>query len=98
MQASELYTEALKHRDGLPRALLALAQLHLASGELASCQQQCVALLRVDPDNQNAAIMLAQIMFHQVSWRRGPAWPQARCFAPCVCMLLPAPCPATASC
>jgi len=29
-------------------------------------QAQCVALLRADPDNESAATMLAEIMFHQV--------------------------------
>jgi hypothetical protein len=65
-QAIELFTEGLKHRDGLPRALLALAKLYLAAGDTAACQAQCVALLKADADNQEAAIMLAQIMFHQV--------------------------------
>jgi hypothetical protein len=74
LQAIELYTEALKHRDGLPRALLALAKLHLAAGDTAACQAQCVALLKADADNQEAAIMLAQIMFHQVR-------PQTWCWA-----------------
>lgn len=31
-----------------------------------TAQAQCVALLRAHPDNEDAATMLAEIMFHQV--------------------------------
>ena len=42
-------------------------QLHLSAGNMDACQQQCVVLLKHDPDNEEAAVMLAELMFHKVS-------------------------------
>lgn len=46
--------------------MLALAKLHLANGDVDGCQQQCVLLLKHYPNNEEAAIMLAELMFHKV--------------------------------
>jgi cytochrome c-type biogenesis protein CcmH/NrfG len=48
-------------------SLLALARLALALGDVAACQARCLGLLRVEPENESAASMLAEIMFHQAS-------------------------------
>lgn len=65
-QAIEMYTEALKLNDQDMRSLGALAKLHLTQGSWDACKQQCVLLLKSDPDNEDANIMLAEMMFHQV--------------------------------
>ena len=45
--------------------MLALAKLYLQKGELEGCEHQCNALLRVDPTNEEATMMLADIMFRK---------------------------------
>ena len=64
-QALAFYNEALKHDETSERAMIAVARLHLARGELDSCQQQCMALIRVDPGNEAATMMLADVMFRR---------------------------------
>jgi len=64
-KAMEMYNEALRHCDTHSRSMLALAKLHLANGNTDACQQQCVLLLKHDPDNEEASIMLAELMFHK---------------------------------
>ena len=35
--------------------------LHLAEGELGKCQEKCVTMLRIDPSNKEASMMLELI-------------------------------------
>jgi tetratricopeptide (TPR) repeat protein len=53
-----------KHKHGAAR--LALARLALINGQVDACQQHASLLLEDQPDNEDAAIMLAEIMAHQV--------------------------------
>lgn len=69
LQAAELYTEALRHHETHVPSMLAVAKLHLANGDTDACQAQCVTLLKHDPDNEEASIMLAELMFHKVRGR-----------------------------
>lgn len=62
-----MYGEALKLFEGHLESLSALAKLQLALGNWDGCKQQCVLLLKADPDNEAANIMLAEMMFHQAS-------------------------------
>ncbi|KAG2502129.1 hypothetical protein HYH03_000619 [Edaphochlamys debaryana] len=64
-QAMELYMEALRHHETHVPSMLAVAKLHLANGDTDACQAQCVTLLKHDPDNEEASIMLAELMFHK---------------------------------
>lgn len=64
-KAAELYTEALRHHETHVPSMLAVAKLHLANGDTDACQAQCVTLLKHDPDNEEASIMLAELMFHK---------------------------------
>ena len=43
--------------------MLALANLYLRKEDFEACQQQCVALMRADPGNEAAAMMLADLLF-----------------------------------
>eukprot|EP00798_Chlamydomonas_sp_ICE-L_P019308 gene19309-25961_t len=61
-KAMELYNEALRHCETHAQSLLALAKLQLV------CQQQCVQLLKHDPNNEEASIMLAELMFHKENY------------------------------
>ncbi|GLC77752.1 hypothetical protein PLESTB_000959000 [Pleodorina starrii] len=64
-RAMELYSEALRHHETHVPSMLAVAKLHLAGGDTDACQAQCVTLLKYDPDNEEASIMLAELMFHK---------------------------------
>ncbi|KXZ45770.1 hypothetical protein GPECTOR_50g563 [Gonium pectorale] len=64
-RAMELYMEALRHHETHVPSMLAVAKLHLANGDTDACQAQCVTLLKHDPDNEEASIMLAELMFHK---------------------------------
>lgn len=50
-QAIQHYHEALKYDEAHKQSLLVLARLYLASEDLEACQQQCNALVRMDPNN-----------------------------------------------
>ncbi|GBG28211.1 Tetratricopeptide repeat protein 21B [Hondaea fermentalgiana] len=64
-QAIALYNEALRHDSSNVPAMLALAKLHLRSGDLERCHAQCVTTLRVDDQNEEASMMLADLMFQR---------------------------------
>ena len=61
-QARTFYEEALKHDDAHEKGTLALARLHLVSGELDAAQTLCTTLMRIDPGSQDASMMLADLM------------------------------------
>uniref|UniRef100_A0A7S0S5T6 Tetratricopeptide repeat-like domain-containing protein n=1 Tax=Chlamydomonas leiostraca TaxID=1034604 RepID=A0A7S0S5T6_9CHLO len=64
-QAMEFYSEALRNCDTHSKSMMAAAKLHLANGNVDACQQMCVTLLKHDPQNEEASIMLAELMFHK---------------------------------
>jgi len=64
-KAMEYYNEALKSHEEHAKAMLSLAKLYMADGDTEACQQQCVTLLRSYPENEEASIMLAELMFHK---------------------------------
>mmetsp|Transcript_26568 Transcript_26568/g.85189 ORF Transcript_26568/g.85189 Transcript_26568/m.85189 type:complete len:1185 (+) Transcript_26568:168-3722(+) len=62
-EAGLQYQEAIKHCDTHTKSMVRLARIHLMKGDTDACQQQCVSLLRQDPDNEEASMMLAELMF-----------------------------------
>jgi tetratricopeptide repeat protein 21B len=67
LQAMEMYKEALRQSDSHSKSMQALAKLYLSRNDSDACQQLCAQLLKMDPDNHEAAIMLAELMFHKAS-------------------------------
>ena len=55
--AQRLYRDALSFDESYSEARIALAHLHLQKGELDACEQECVTLLRTDPDNERASVV-----------------------------------------
>ena len=47
----QYYGEAQNHNDKHIPSLLALAHLYFEKGDFDAAQQQCIALLRVDPEH-----------------------------------------------
>ena len=64
-KAVVFHNEALKQDDTHSRSMLALAQMYSDKGDLDGCEHQANALLKVDPANEEASMMLADIMFRR---------------------------------
>ncbi|CAE7571991.1 TTC21B [Symbiodinium sp. KB8] len=62
-KAKEYYAEALNARPNYERSMLALARLHLRRGELDESQRIAEETRRVSPGNQEAIVMLADLLF-----------------------------------
>ncbi|CAB3383131.1 Hypothetical predicted protein [Cloeon dipterum] len=67
-EAIKLYKEALVHQPSDPDTLIALAKLYLQADDLALCQATCGQLLRSDPDNEAACVMMADISFRKTDF------------------------------
>lgn len=56
------YSETLRHDDTHEKSILALARIHLNKNELDVCEKQLMTLLRVDPANEEASMLMAEVM------------------------------------
>lgn len=59
---------ALKHSADKRSVWEALARLFLTQGQIDPCQEYCQQILAEDPQNESAARLLAESMFHKVVW------------------------------
>ncbi|XP_046963364.1 tetratricopeptide repeat protein 21B-like [Vanessa cardui] len=64
--AANLYSEALIHSPRDPNTLLALAKLYAQMNNPEKCEQTCAVLLNTDPNNESAAVMMADLAFRKV--------------------------------
>ena len=64
-KAKMYFSQALKAQNSHVQSMLALARLFLKKGDLEACQNQCLTLKRVDPSNEEATLMLADLMFRK---------------------------------
>ncbi|XP_041971107.1 tetratricopeptide repeat protein 21B-like [Aricia agestis] len=64
--AIHLYSEALIHCPREPNTLLALAKLFAQMNNMEKCEQTCAVLLSADPNNEAAAVMMADLAFRKV--------------------------------
>ncbi|KAL4708301.1 hypothetical protein ACJJTC_007707 [Scirpophaga incertulas] len=64
--AANLYAEALIHAPRDPETLLALAKLYANMNIPEKCEQTCAVLLNADPNNESAAVMMADLAFRKV--------------------------------
>jgi len=67
-RAATFFQEALKHAEAHEKSSLALARLHLGRGELDAAQTLCVTLMKIDPTNQDASMILADLMLQKNEW------------------------------
>ncbi|TYZ57551.1 hypothetical protein PybrP1_008571 [[Pythium] brassicae (nom. inval.)] len=58
-------TLALRSDDAHEASILFLARAHQQAGDLDQCQVRCTTLLRLNPANEEAAVMLADIMLQK---------------------------------
>ncbi|CAH0729262.1 unnamed protein product, partial [Brenthis ino] len=64
--AANLYSEALIHVPRDPNTLLDLAKLYAQMNNPERCEQTCAVLLNADPNNESAAVMMADLAFRKV--------------------------------
>jgi len=64
-KAKIYYSQALKAQNSHEASMMALARLYLRKGDLEACQNQCLTLKRLDPGNEEATLMLADLMFRK---------------------------------
>ncbi|KAH3767764.1 tetratricopeptide repeat protein 21B [Pelomyxa schiedti] len=65
LHAQSNYLEALQHNEGNKQAMISLAKLYFTrnnSGDVDLCYQQCIAILRDDPTNEEASLIMADLM------------------------------------
>ncbi|XP_053264599.1 tetratricopeptide repeat protein 21B isoform X3 [Podarcis raffonei] len=69
-KAIKFYKEALVHCETDNKVMLELARLYLAHDDVDACQRQCALLLKSDPDNAPAAMMMADLMFRKQDYEQ----------------------------
>ena len=64
-KAMECYRDALAQDPDNVAASLALANLHISTGELEECQNICSLLLQKNPQDEKAIVVLANVLFQR---------------------------------
>ena len=64
-ESINLFHEGLELCESHTKSMLSLSKIHLLRNEIAEAQNQCTSILRYDPDNEEATIMLAELMFQK---------------------------------
>ncbi|KAL2729397.1 tetratricopeptide repeat protein 21B-like [Vespula squamosa] len=67
-QAVLHYKEALSYKPTDIKALLSLAKLYMQINNLDRCAQTCTTLLKADPNNEAASVMMADLAFRKVDF------------------------------
>eukprot|EP01041_Mallomonas_annulata_P001871 gene1871-3629_t len=65
LDAANYLTEALQHNPQHTQAMFALAKMYHRKNEIELCQNQCRKLLSADPSDENAAVMLSDVLFRE---------------------------------
>lgn len=65
-QAVQHYKEALKYTPHDTIILASLARLYMQINNMDLCQQTCAQILQVDPQNEAASVMMADLSFRKV--------------------------------
>uniref|UniRef100_A0A671Q2G6 Tetratricopeptide repeat protein 21B-like n=1 Tax=Sinocyclocheilus anshuiensis TaxID=1608454 RepID=A0A671Q2G6_9TELE len=69
-RAVKFYKEALVYCESDSKVMLELAQLYLTLDDVEACQQQCSAILKNDPVNEPATLMMADLMFRKQDYEQ----------------------------
>lgn len=65
-KAINFYKEGLQISPNNIQILVALSKLYMQMNYLELCQQTCSTILKIEPDNEIASVMLADIAFQKV--------------------------------
>lgn len=69
-QAVSHYKEALKHSPNNKKIMTALAQLYVQMDLMHDCQEICSMILKLEPSNDTASIIMADISLQKVNENR----------------------------
>ncbi|XP_076851637.1 tetratricopeptide repeat protein 21B [Brachyhypopomus gauderio] len=69
-RAVKFYKEALVYSESDGKVMLELAQLYLTLDDVDACQQQCSVILKNDPINEAATLMMADLMFRKQDYEQ----------------------------
>ncbi|CAL8268669.1 unnamed protein product [Lota lota] len=69
-RAVKFYKEALVYCESDRKVMLELSRLYLTLDELEACQQQCGAILKNDQLNEDATLMMADLMFRKQDYEQ----------------------------
>lgn len=61
-QTEEYYKQAVEINENHTKARVLLAEWYLSAGEMEQCEQQCIALIKKDPSNDSASMLMAEIL------------------------------------
>lgn len=61
------YKEVLKHSPEDLKAMTSLARLYMQMNNIGDCQVMCSTILKIDPNNEAASVMMADLSFRRVS-------------------------------
>lgn len=67
-QAVHHYKEAIKYSPQDPTVISALAKLYLNNNQMDQCQQTCGMILEIDPNNEVASVMMADLSFRRMDF------------------------------
>ncbi|KAJ8941157.1 hypothetical protein NQ318_004277 [Aromia moschata] len=67
-QAVNYYKEGLEVSPHSTSLMVALAKLYMQMNYLELCQQTCANILRKDPENETASVMMADIAFRKIDF------------------------------
>lgn len=65
-QAVHHYKEALKFSPQDVTILASIARLYMQVNNMDQCQQTCGQILQIDPNNETASVMMADLSFRRV--------------------------------
>ncbi|XP_040004915.1 tetratricopeptide repeat protein 21B isoform X1 [Xiphias gladius] len=69
-RAVKFYKEALVYCETDRKVMLELARLYLTLDEVDACQEQCSVILKNDQFNEDATLMMADIMFRKQDYEQ----------------------------
>uniref|UniRef100_A0AAY5KV66 Tetratricopeptide repeat domain 21B n=1 Tax=Esox lucius TaxID=8010 RepID=A0AAY5KV66_ESOLU len=69
-RAVKFYKEALVYCESDSKVMLELARLYLSLDDVDGCQQQCSVLLKSDLVNEDATLMMADLMFRKQDYEQ----------------------------
>uniref|UniRef100_A0A914HIV8 Tetratricopeptide repeat protein 21B n=1 Tax=Globodera rostochiensis TaxID=31243 RepID=A0A914HIV8_GLORO len=64
-KAIELFKEAIGHNERDVKSQISLATIYASMGKLQLCNQQCQHVLAIEPNNNDATLLLADLMYQR---------------------------------
>lgn len=69
-RAINCHKEVLKHSPEDLKAMTSLARLYMQVNGISECQMMCSSILKIDPNNEAASVLMADLSFQRVMKRK----------------------------